>query len=232
MVYKIADTVFELESRYKYTARLLEAYESEEQPEVSISVTDTDILAEKERAEEPISAGYAESLAVLRKLSDILLERETILFHGSAIAVDGWAYIFTAPSGTGKSTHARLWRELLGDRAKMINDDKPFLRVADPCIVYGSPWDGKHHLSSNVALPLKAICFLSRDTENHIEPIPADKALPQLLSQAYRAEAADRILPLVLKLAETVPLYTLGCNMAPEAAEASWRALSRAGNRI
>ncbi|MCR4804379.1 MAG: hypothetical protein K5981_01820 [Clostridia bacterium] len=227
MVYKIADTVFRLSPTYQYTRRLLKNYESEEPAEIAISVTETDILAEKERAEEPVSSGYAESLAVLRKLSDLLLDRDTLLFHGSAIAVDGVVAVFAAPSGTGKSTHARLLRELLSERTVMVNDDKPVIRVADPCIVYGTPWDGKHRLSSNVALPLGAICFLSRDTVNHIERISAEEGLPMLLSQAYRAEAVDRILPLALRLAEAVPLYKLGCNMEPEAAKVSWAVLSQ-----
>lgn len=229
MSYKIADTVFDLAVRQPYCRRLLADYECPEAAELRIRIGEEDVERERERAEEAISEGYAEALAVQRKLSDCLLEKDVLLFHGSAIAVDGEAYIFSAPSGTGKSTHARLWRELLGERAVMINDDKPFIRVGAPSVVYGSPWDGKHHLSQNTAVPLRAVCFLDRSAENQIRALSPQEALPRLLSQAYREEAVDRILPLVLRLADSVSLYELRCNISRAAAELSWSTLSGTG---
>lgn len=228
MIYKIADTVFDLTALHPRGERFLSAYRSGETPQTRIVIDEADVRAEAARVEGRVTAVYAESLAILRKLSDFLLSRDTLLFHGSAVAVDGEVYIFTAPSGTGKSTHARLWRELLGSRAVMVNDDKPFIRVGKPCVVFGSPWDGKHHLSSNTALPLKAICFLERAAKNQIEPIPAQAGLAGLLNQSYREEAADRILPLALRLSEAAALYRLRCNVSPDAAALSWRTLSRA----
>lgn len=113
---------------------------------------------------------YLETLAVYRKFAENLLAYDTVLFHGSVVAVDGIGYLFTAKSGTGKSTHTRLWREYFGERAVMVNDDKPLLQVTENgVIVYGTPWDGKHHLSNNISVPLKAICILTRAEENHIE---------------------------------------------------------------
>ena len=110
-----------------------------------------------------------ETLAVYRKIADQMLSYDTLLFHGSVVAVDETGYLFTAKSGTGKSPHARLWREYLGERAVMVNDDKPLLQITkNGVIAYGTPWDGKHHLSSNIAVPLKAICILTRASENHI----------------------------------------------------------------
>ena len=98
---------------------------------------------------------YLETLAVYRKIAEQMLSYDTILFHGSVIAVDGFGYLFTAKSGTGKSTHTRLWRETFGDRAVMVNDDKPLLRITkDGVIAYGTPWDGKHRLSTNTSVPI------------------------------------------------------------------------------
>ncbi|MCR5665046.1 MAG: hypothetical protein K6G17_09270 [Oscillospiraceae bacterium] len=229
MAYKIADLVFDLDVPSAGSHRLLAAYQSEEPAEVRITVGEAEIRREQAASEETITAAYAETLAVQRQLSDALLEKGVLLFHGSAVAVDGLAYIFSAPSGTGKSTHARLWRELLGERAVMINDDKPFIRVGTPCVVFGSPWDGKHHLSQNTAVPLRAVCFLDRSAENQIRVLSPREALPRLLSQAYREEAVDRILPLVLRLADSVSLYELRCNISRAAAELSWNTLSGAG---
>ena len=135
-----------------------------------IATTQSDIDFEREKsAREDIKEGipirrfsdaYLETLAVYRKIADHLLSCDTLLFHGSVIAVDGEGYLFTAKSGTGKSTHTRLWREYFGERAVMINDDKPLLRITDSDVTaYGTPWDGKHRLSTNTAVPLRASAY-------------------------------------------------------------------------
>ena len=228
MTYKIAKTVFSLNTVHTFSHKLLADYRSEEMPEIGINTTEEDVRAERERFGETGSDGYVESLAVLRKLSDRLLDKDTLLFHGSALSVDGRCYVFAAPSGTGKSTHSRLWRELLGDRVVMVNDDKPFVSVEDTCIVYGSPWDGKERLSSNTAFPLSAICFLERSDENGIDPVDPGDAIPLLLAQTCREGSIDKVLQLVMRLADSVPMYSLCCNMSPDAARVSWGALSSA----
>ena len=141
----------------------------------------------KERAD--ASKPYLETLTVYRKIATAFLERSVLLMHGSVVAVDGEAYMFTALSGTGKSTHVRLWRKLFGDRAVMVNDDKPLVRIGgERAIVYGTPWDGKHHLSNNIAVPLKAIVVLRRGLENEIHPLTVQEAFPTLLQQSFRTE--------------------------------------------
>ena len=202
----------------------------------SVSITPKDIEYEKKKsAEEDAAMGiptrsfkdeYLETLAVYRKICDQMPERDTFLFHCSAIAVDGKAYLFTAPSGTGKSTHTRLWREVFGDRAVMINDDKPLLRVtSDPVLVYGTPWDGKHRLSTNTVAPVAGICLVERGEENGIERIAKEEAFPRLLQQTYRPQspvALMKTMELLDAVASNVPLYKLRCNMEPEAARVAY----------
>ncbi len=171
---------------------------------------------------------YLETLAVYRKIAERMPEYDAFLFHGSAIAVDGQAYLFTAASGTGKSTHARLWRELLGDRAVMVNDDKPLLRVHEDggATVYGTPWDGKHRLSYNIAVPVKAVCILERAADNRIREIRKQEALPMLIQQAYRPAdpaALAKTLALIDRL--DVKIYRLFCNMDMGAAELSYNTM-------
>ena len=224
--YRVADTVFELKTVYDYTQNMLRDYAVEAAPEVLIETDAGDLAREYLKAEEAYPAPYVESLAVYRKLCDYLLDKDVLLFHGSAVAMDGEVYIFTAPSGTGKSTHARLWRQRFGDRAFMVNDDKPLLGFGPEGVtVYGTPWDGKHRLSRNVALPLRAVAILERGEENSISRISPLSALAALLQQAYRPEAIERILPLVERLADRVPIYRLRCNMEPEAAEVAWEGM-------
>ena len=155
---------------------------------------------------------------------------DTILFHGSVVAVDGVAYLFAAASGTGKSTHVSLWRKFFGERAVMVNDDKPLLHIGDVVTAYGTPYDGKHRLSNKIAVPLKAICILTRASENSIVKITKAEAYTMLLQQAYRPNdifALQKTLTLVDNMAEKVELYRLGCNMDIEAAKVAYEGMNR-----
>lgn len=172
---------------------------------------------------------YLETLAVYRKIAEWMPMQDTLLFHGSVIAVDGKAYLFTAKSGTGKSTHTRLWRMYFGDRAVMINDDKPLLRMTENGVyAYGTPWDGKHRLSTNTCAPLTGICILRRGSNNVIREITAHEAYPMLLQQCYRPmkkEALVHTLQLLDRLKEKVPCYELFCNISREAVEAAYHGM-------
>ena len=235
-VYRMADRNIRITSLYPYIHGLCEEYCDDGSPEISVAVTQADIAFEREKSAREaelegippreFSDAYLETLAVYRRIAERMPDYDTILFHGSAIAVDGAGYLFTAKSGTGKSTHTRLWRELLGDRAVMVNDDKPLIRVADNgAVIYGTPWDGKHRLSSNISVPLKGLCILERAEDNHIAPISATEAYPMLLQQAYRPmdlDAMRKTLTLIDRLSRCVRLYRLGCNMDIRAAELSY----------
>lgn len=206
-----------------------------------IRITQSDIDFEREKsAREDIKEGipirqfsdaYLETLAVYRKIADHLLSCDTLLFHGSVIAVDGIGYLFTAKSGTGKSTHTRLWREYFGERAVMINDDKPLLHITDSGVTaYGTPWDGKHRLSTNIAVPLKGICILTRDTINHIEPAEPHTVYPLIVQQTNRSLSADgmkQTLSLIDRMLNVVPVYRLGVNMDIEAARVAYEGMNR-----
>lgn len=212
--------------------------------DITVTITPEDIEYEKQKSAEedaamgipmrPFKDEYLETLAVYRKICDRMPERDTFLFHCSAVAVDDKAYLFTAPSGTGKSTHTRLWQEVFGDRAVMINDDKPLLRVtSDSVLVYGTPWDGKHRLSTNTVAPVAGICLLDRGEENGIERIAKEEAFPRLLQQTYRPQspvALMKTMELLDSVTSNVPLYKLQCNMEPEAARVAFDGMS--GQRV
>lgn len=173
---------------------------------------------------------YLETIALQRKIAEKLFEFDTLLFHGSVVAVDGQAYLFTAKSGTGKSTHTRLWRENFGDRAVMVNDDKPFLRITDDGVIAcGTPWNGKHHLGENISLPLKAICILERGEENRIQRIEGKDTVFMLLQQSNRPmnrALMPKYMELLDELSKKVAFYRMQCNMDPEAAILSYETMS------
>ena len=235
-IYKIADRIIEIRSLHLMIHEQCREYRAAGVPDFRIEITPSDIVFEREksaqadkaeeRAIQFYSDGYLETLAAYRKIAERMPEYDTILFHGSCVAVDGAGYLFTAKSGTGKSTHTRLWRELLGDRAIMINDDKPLIRISDSgAIIYGTPWDGKHHLSNNIAVSLKAICILERAKENAILPVTREEALPMLIQQAYRPAdpfTLAKTLTLIDRLGMEVKLYRLRCNMDISAAKLSY----------
>ena len=229
--YQFAGRIVQIVSGFDAIHKLCREYAVTEKPEMWIILTDLDIRREGEGLETPLPPEYLETLAALRRLADAFADRDTLLFHGSALALDGQGYLFTAKSGTGKSTHARLWRQMFGDRVLMVNDDKPFLKITEEGVfACGSPWDGKHHLSANVMVPLKAICVLRRGEENRIRSISPAEALPRLLEQCYRPEDSGRFLhtlELLDRLAGKVRFYELACNMDPEAAEIAREAMVR-----
>lgn len=228
-IYRFADVNVRVESLFPAVHTLCAGYAVAGQADMDAIVTQADIDFERGRADWPgWTDAYLEELAVYRKICERMPRYDAFLFHGSAIAADGTGYLFAAPSGTGKSTHARLWRELLGDRAVMVNDDKPLIRVRQngEAIVYGTPWDGKHHLSRNMDAPLKAICILGRAEENSIRRIDKREALPTLIQQTYRPidpEMLGRTLSLLDRL--NIQFYRLRCNMDLSAAKLAYNAM-------
>ena len=164
-------------------------------------------------------------------MAEFLFDRSVLMTHGSTVAVDGNAYLFTAGCGTGKSTHTWLWRQVFGNRAVMVNDDKPFLKLAESGVLAcGSPWSGKHGLDTNITVPLQGICILERGKENRIERITPEEALPMLLHQSYCPLEAEKhvcFAELVNQLAAKTPLWRMYCNRDPSAAEVSHSAMSQ-----
>lgn len=247
---KLAETPLWLSCRWPYTTQLFKAYRitpsAEEvqqyeqlmrsaglDPAQPLQVSDAEIKREQEASEEAPSgypADYLESLAVYRKLCGLLLPQDILLFHCSSLELDGRAYLFTAPSGTGKSTHARLWRQVFGDRVTMINDDKPLLRRQPDGSwkVYGTPYGGKDDLQTNTSQTICGIVLLERAPENHIERVSARDAFPRLLAQTYHdpndPAALLRTMDLVGALAQ-LPVFRLGCTISEEAVHTAYQAL-------
>lgn len=149
-----------------------------------------------------------------------LLKHQGMYLHSSAVVLDGKAYLFSANSGVGKSTHTEKWCRLFG--ATYLNDDKPALRYIDGTwIAYGTPWSGKHDLSSPVSAPLGGIAFLERGEENSISPATADWAVPRLLHQSFwdlPQQYMETLLELLDKLVRQVPIWKLTCRNEDAAA--------------
>ena len=221
---EIAGAIFEIHPLFMSTREYCRPYLTEKKAEFVVEVCPEDLifqqaLLEQEAVEEGLKIRkfqepFLERATIQRRVAEALLSRDTLMLHGSTVAVDGKAYLFTAPCGTGKSTHTRLWREVFGDRAVMVNDDMPFVQIRpDGVFAYGSPWCGKHGLGNNICVPLAGICFLKRGAENRIQPAAPASCLAFLNHQAYGDPAV-----LVEKLAQRVPLWEMACNKEMDAA--------------
>ena len=171
-----------------------------------------------------------QSVALLEAVSFEMLRHEGFLMHASAISFDGSAVLFAAPSGTGKSTHAAMWRKAFPGHVAMINDDKPILRFDEKgeLFAYGTPWCGKHRLGSNIKAPVRALVFLRRGKENAIKRVSPEEMIGALLDQAARPEdpaLMDTTLSLLDRMLERTPLFILYCTPDAEAAETAFSAL-------
>ncbi len=166
-----------------------------------------------------------------------LLNYNGLLLHSSAVVKDGYAFLFSAPCGTGKSTHTTLWREQFGDAVMMLNDDKPALRKSDGVwYAYGTPWSGKTAQNINMCVPLGGVCVLTRGETNTIVPYSGTKAIFSLLEQTVRPMFGDgrgRLLELLDDLMANVPIWLLKCTPTKDAAILSHEAmLKEAINRF
>lgn len=216
--YKIADLIVEMSPKGR-TAQQAAPYEVPVSgpADITIDFNIAQVLADCPDFETEDMAEYVASGIVFARR---ILSFDGYYVHSSAVVLDGKAYLFTAPSGTGKSTHTEKWIRLFG--AHYLNDDKPILRrVEGKWMAYGTPWSGKHDLSTNEGVPLGGIVCLQRGEKNTIAPMPPVGALPFLMSQTVyhlRAENVERKLALLNRLLAEVPIWDLHCLPDDEAA--------------
>ncbi len=205
----------------------------------TVSVDQNDIIFEKNKCIEEseyenipyqnFPDEYLETTAIYRKIAQVLPKYNAIIFHGSAVAVENKAYIFTAKSGTGKTTHTLLWLKNIKN-SFIVNGDKPIIRIFDNGIkVCGTPWCGKENLGANVQIPLSSICILNRGETNTIEKITFNDAISMLIGQTYCSpdtEILTETLKTLEKITNNVTLYKLYCNMEDDASLVAFKAMS------
>lgn len=237
---EIAGRVAEVTSLFESTRDYCRRYLTDRKPDFAVTIFPEDLVFEQRAADEEareeglrrrkFTDPFLERSSIQRKIAEELFCHGVLVLHGSTVAVDGEGFLFTAKTGTGKSTHTRFWRETFGDRAVMVNDDKPFLWITEKeVLACGAPWSGKHGLDTNVTVPLKGICILERGAENRISPADPEKALAMLLHQSGRPlnpVLMPHYLDLVDHLAHRVPLWHMTCTPDPQAAVVAWEAMA------
>lgn len=142
-------------------------------------------------------------------------DKKTVLMHASVVSLEGKGYLMTAPSGTGKSTHTRLWRQCF-DQCELVNDDNPVVRIEQgKAMVYGSPWSGKTPCYRNVCHPVGAYVRLFQEPENNIHPYQPLEAyamlLPAMSSMVWDKRMQTGVSKTVAEMVRLNPMYRLGC---------------------
>ena len=196
----------------------------------------TDLYNPK-KYQENISAEQLAYMESGRQFSAKLLEYDGFYIHASAVELDGRAYLFSAPSGTGKSTHTRLWQMLFGNKAQVFNDDKPALRRIDGVwYAYGTPWCGKDGINQNKRVPVAGICFLKQAKENRIRRLSNQEILSRIISLTiYRftnPEKLNLLLSHLSKLLVEIPCFELENRPEPEAAQLSYETMRRVAEEM
>ena len=222
MKIRIAELNIDVQHRYPLAATLCAEYLSPfEEADISVCVSDAEIEREMSAAKEPVTAAEAEFACIYRNIARTLPQFDAFVFHAATVAYKGQAFAFSAPSGTGKSTHVALWRQCF-DEAYVLNGDKPIFRFLDGKLyAFGTPWCGKERMACNEGMPLVALAFLERSATNEIAPLSDDGAVRRLYHQVLMpGEDAQnlRFLDLLDAMLQTVPTYLLKCNMHPDAA--------------
>jgi len=199
---------------------------TDKNPDIKIEVSSSFLLKKKEQYPQ-LSLQSLEYMYYGSAFYEQLLDFNGFVLHASAVGLNGEAYLFSAKSGVGKSTHTELWKKRFGERAVIINDDKPAVRMEnDRYFVYGTPWSGKTNRNTNIVFPLKAIAFIERAEDNRIIRITAKQAVKLLLEQTLRPKSrVDKLLFLMDKLLNRIPVYKLCCNMDVQAAECAYNGM-------
>ena len=234
---RIAGVNIGVNSIYNEVYTLCHDYITNGAPDIIVSVSSGDIANERmiNLHESHIEGNvfvvypdsYLETLAVYRKIAELMLDYDTFLMHGAVVAVKDCAWLFTAPSGMGKTTHIRLWLDNIPE-SFVVNGDKPLIHIGHDITVYGTPWAGKEGMQKNIGVKLCGIVILERGIVNHIEPVSFSWVLPTLIGQSFRPNSKkelEKSLKLIKELGRRIPFYRLQCNMLPEAALTAYKKL-------
>jgi len=220
---KIADFKVTIKNRGGLIARLCEKYIDDfSSPDFTVAVSDDDLL--NEPTPSPTKA-YLESIAACRKLAYMLPAKDAFLLHAATFEIMGHGIALLAKSGTGKSTHMLLWKELFGEELRVVNGDKPIVRLKDGTpFAYGTPWCGKEGLSENRGIPLTDICFIVRSDKNETVALSPEEAVNRLFSQVIIPSGSENILKITELLDKTIKkcrLWEIRCNTDLDAARIS-----------
>lgn len=214
---RFAELNIEILNRERYVENLARNYLCDfETADITLSVTDEDIMREKKKSQYDISTATAEAIALYRKLGYALPEYDGFVMHSATFEIKGRGIGFLAKSGTGKSTHMLNWKKLFGDGLTVINGDKPVVRIKDGIpFAYGTPWCGKEGLSKDDCVALTDLCFIVRSNINEVIRLDRSEILDRLFGQVVVPSGSEKILKTLALIDKTVQncnIWEIRCN--------------------
>lgn len=225
MIYEIAGLKVEMEPKFERLTRQSKAYISSGEPVMKVKPAQKD---EEKLALSNYTDEEKEYICFSAAFCRSIIRYGRFFLHASAVVYEGKAYLFSAPSGTGKSTHTSLWRKRF-QKSYILNDDKPVIMPQKEQItVWGTPFSGKSDLQVNCGVPLGGICFLKQGKENCIFPVTEDRALALLLNNTYRpgnSEEMNLLLDMLEQVVARINIFEMSCTEDIQAAEISYKAL-------
>ena len=229
--YNIAGVIVEMNPMFDRTISQAKPYltTSLNSPDISIELS-IEKLEEIKKRYNHLNLEEIEYIFLGQLFYRHILKHNGILLHSSCVVKDNQAYLFSAPSGTGKSTHTNLWLEEFKD-AFILNDDKPAIIYKDNTLyAAGTPFSGKHDISKNALVPIKGICFIERSSNNWIKEISSKQAIFEILNQTERIpyeEDMNLILEHISNIVKNTKIYKMGCNISIEAVYTSYNKMSK-----
>lgn len=229
----LAGIPVQFDNRFPDLVTFCRGFETDLPPALSIQVSAEELDEEQNKQTDVFSDGYLETVCCYRKAATALLDRDIFVMHGSVVALDGEGYAFLAPSGVGKTTQTRLWQQYFGDRLRVINGDKPLIRMvhdgeAAQFVAYGTPWRGKEGMGCNASVRLKAIFFLNRSSVPGAKPASHEQKVDLLFRQLLmprEPERMMRLLDMADKLVCAIPFYMLHCDMTEKSVLCAYQAV-------
>ncbi len=245
---ELANQIIEIHSLYKKCQEMCGDYvlmqKQYTKPDIEIDIVLRNILRENDMSQDKDylegegqylynDPGYLEYFVLHRKISEVMPLHSVILMHGSVVSYEGWGFMFSAPSGTGKTTRAKMWLDVF-EGSFIVNGDKPLIKVNDnAAYAYGTPWSGKENLNRNVGVPMRAIFLLERTDENEkssLQKVSKSEAFLSLLQQTYKpqnGQALTNTLSLIKQLVEVVNIYRFRSALSTEAIMMAWKTAVR-----
>lgn len=227
MIYKIAELFTEVPEAGGLASRCRE-YRCDEEATADIVIREADYKVERyDSRYKPELIAYMESgWQFYRQLIGL----GGLYIHSSAVVLDGKAYLFSGFCRAGKSTHTRLWQQVFGPAARVINDDKPALRKIDGIwYAYGTPWCGKDGININERAPVVGVCFMKKADHNAIHRLSQLEAMQKILSQTFRRyeseDKLDQMLGTLEQFLQEIPVYELENRPEPEAVRLSYETM-------
>ena len=220
MVYEIAGLKVEMEPKFGRLTKACEGYRSSGTPVMTLTPDPRDEVQVQVPTQEEREY-ILHSAAFCREI----IQHGRFFLHASGVVCGGEAFLFSGPSGTGKSTHTALWQKLYPG-IQILNDDKPVIWPEKGHITaWGTPFSGRTDLQRNLGVPLMGICFLKQARENRIRPVAETEALALILNNTWRPKD-DKTMNLLLngiqQVVEEIPIFELSCTTDPEAAQLSY----------